>query len=123
MGRAPQDKIFKKLVSAYLKVDFGSAQYNSANSTMSNMVNINMSRDTMTKDLLLKKHTVKNEIIKKMEKEKKELEELKAESKTFPTLASQYLYKAKHKGQKKGRHHIRADHYTELKKDLEILDV
>ncbi len=119
MGRGPEERIYKKLISKYLTF---------------NAYGRGVTPDTMMVGKLLSAYKlhgvnhpetnqIRNQLNEELKIQERQLNDLKKETKLYPSLVQDYLYNIKHKGEKKGRHQVPADYFGEIEKDKEKLDI
>jgi len=119
MGRGPQERVYKKLISSYLKFNINKFEIKPDESIVPKLLSqYNMYGNDHPEVIQLK-----NKLNENLEKQQREINDLKKEIKTYPSIIEKYLYNIKHKGEKKGKHQVPADYYGEIKKDLRRLDI
>jgi hypothetical protein len=119
MGRGPQELVYKKLISSYLKFNIKKFQIKPDETIVPKLLSsFNLYGDEHPEVIQLKK-----KLNEDLEKQQNEMNDLKKEVKTYPSIVEKYLNNIKHKGEKKGKHQIPADYYGEIKKDLRKLDI
>lgn len=118
MGRAPQEKVYKKLISSYLKLKISNKQNELEKQAVSKITSsiykfgFNSPETCKLRDELLQEH-FESRITNK---------DLKKDIKSYPSLVENNLYNTKHKAEKKGRYHVRSDFYYEIKKSKPKVD-
>ena len=119
MGRASQDKVYKKLLSTYMKFNLNKA----------NFVNPNVFSKTLLECFQRKGvgHPDCRELKKVVDQDYKQAEStfdiMVTEVREYPEILNTHLYNVKHKYEYKGRHHVRKDYYYEIKENLEKMDI
>lgn len=119
MGRGPQERVYKKLISKYLTFNAygrGAAPDTFMIGKLINSYRVNGPKHAETNQL-------RNQLNEDITTQEKQLQDLRKEIELYPSLVQNYLYNIKHKGEKKGRHQVPADYFGEIEKDKEKLDI
>ena len=119
MGKGPQDKIYKKLINEYLRFNLSKVKLFDEKlyiNTLTGCFN-QMGRNHPT---CLK---MKKELDEKIEKESSNVLQMKEDVQGYSAIVNDYIYNTKHKGFYRGRHLLRRDHFHEIKKYEEKIDI
>ena len=118
MGRACQEKVYKKLINKYLKFNIRRDMFNSEKEFLPKLISSYTSNGVNHPESM----KIKKQMEDALNGDNEMFKKLKTEIRTYPSIVSNYTFHTRHKGTKKGRHHIRSDFYQELDKEKERLD-
>lgn len=119
MGRAPQEKVYKKLIGKYLKFNIGPSSVKPDSKLIPKLLASYNKHGFDHPECNL----IKNQLNEQIEMQQRQLSDLKKEISTYPSLVEKFLYNVKHKGEKRGKNNVPADFYGEIQKEKDKLDI